>query len=81
MIDIEYGENPRIFEYSCTCEYCYDTTVFEIPEVKEDEAPEVFTSRLDQEFQNRGWHYSRILNQRHDFCCDTCRNNYIKENT
>lgn len=33
------------------------------------------------ELRKQGWHFNKVNNQWKDFCCERCRNEYIRKNT
>lgn len=66
-----YGEGTIV----CTCDQCPNTGEHEF----EDNHPDY--GKFQNELFDNGWKAVQIEGEWHDFCCEECRNRYIKNNT
>lgn len=61
--------------YSCDGPQCRSEELFRF-----DDEDEVYSQEYIQELrQRKGWITTKVNGQWRDFCCETCRNNYIKK--
>ena len=75
MKEIEWGAIHGDGTIVCYCDQCPNTEEFEF----EDNSPD-YRDAQRQLFE-RGWKAIKIDGEWRDFCCEECRNLYIKANT
>ena len=74
MKDVEWSDIHGEGDVICMCDQCNREHLVEC-----DGAPDF---RLAQrEIQEMGWMSLKIHGVWHDFCCEKCRNDYIKEHS
>lgn len=74
--DIEWSDTYGVGEIVCTCDGCHKAEErFQF----EDNEPNyrAFQKKLYQ----KGWLACKVNGYWKDFCCDACRDGYIKRNT
>jgi len=67
---IFHGEGDIV----CSCDQCGEEHRVEFDESSPD------YKKAQSEIEGMGWQSARINGEWCDFCCSTCRNNYIREN-
>lgn len=72
MKEIEWSEFFGVGEIVCTCETCSAEERFDF----DDNRPDY--KEVQKELIQKGWHSCKVNGQWHDFCCEACRNKYIK---
>ena len=73
MKKIEWSEFYGVGEVVCTCDMCSEYERFEF----EDNNPDY--KGVQKKLNKLGWMSIQIGGKWHDFCCEKCRNTYIKE--
>ncbi len=73
MKEIEWSKYYGAGEVVCTCDNCHTEKRFEF----EDNNPDY--KSIQMELNKLGWMPTKLGGRWHDFCCEKCRNTYIKE--
>lgn len=73
--EVEWGQIYGEGEVICTCDTCGHQKRFPF----EDSSPDY--RGVQGQLFNIGWTSCKVKGSWHDFCCEYCRNKYIKENT
>ena len=71
--EIEWSELYGVGDVICCCDTCSTYERFEF----EDNNPDY--KCIQKELRKLGWMSLKIGETWHDFCCEQCRNTYIKE--
>lgn len=71
--EVEWGVIHGEGEIVCTCDACGDEYVlpFEYGQIDYREA--------QRAIEEEGWTSCQVNGEWHDFCCEKCRNDYIKK--
>lgn len=75
MKEVEWGVIHGEGTVVCCCDQCSASEEFEF----DDGHPDY--REAQRQLFGMGWIAEKIKGQWHDFCCEDCRNRYIKENT
>ena len=75
MKEVEWGLIHGEGAIVCYCDQCSSTEEFEF----DDSQPDYRAAQ--QQLFDMGWKSMKISGEWHDFCCEECRNKYVKENT
>lgn len=74
MKEIEWSELYGVGEIVCTCDTCSSEERFDF----DNNYPDF--RKVQDELKEIGWMPCKVNGKWHDFCCEKCRNAYIKEN-
>lgn len=74
MKEIEWSELYGVGEIVCTCDACSSEERFDF----DNNYPDF--RKVQDELKEIGWMPCKVNGEWHDFCCEKCRNTYIKEN-
>lgn len=74
MKEIEWSELYGVGEIVCTCDNCSSEERFDF----DNNYPDF--RKVQDELREIGWMPCKVNGEWHDFCCEKCRNTYIKEN-
>ncbi len=72
--EIEWGEMHGCGDILCTCDGCGDEEAIPF-----EDGPDFRSAQ--NELKAMGWRSTQIQGDWHDFCCEDCRNDYIRNNT
>ncbi len=74
MKEIQWSELYRVSEIVCSCDNCTNEERFDF----DDNNPDY--KGVQKKLYSIGWKSCKINGKWHDFCCEKCRNDYIKKN-
>lgn len=74
MKEVEWSEYHGEGDILCTCDQCGNEHLVEC-----DGAPDFREAQA--EIRSMGWTSTQVNGIWRDFCCERCRNEYIKENS
>lgn len=71
--EVEWGVIHGEGEIICTCDACGDEYAFPF------EDGQVDYREAQRAIEEEGWTSCQVNGEWHDFCCEKCRNDYIKK--